>query len=151
MAPRCHWVSPIGNFNPKAMHITDYENFWFFITTSYFFYDRMWGVRLGNYFLSGDVERGGVGMYLSRVQRFFHELKISFYIAHQVLIMRVVVIKMWAWCENRGPCTMIEVQFFLPPAFKQEEVCLYMFAHILIRSSIPTWFYVYSCTLMRRS
>lgn len=121
MAPRCHWVSPIGNFNPKAMHITDYENFWFFITTSYFFYDRMWGVRLGNYFLSGDVERGGVGMYLSRVQRFFHELKISFYIAHQVLIMRVVVIKMWAWCENRGPCTMIEVQFFLPPAFKQEE------------------------------
>lgn len=140
------------------MHSADYENFKKkFITTSYFIYDRMWSVRLRNYFFSEDrgwgkgradeVELGCIG----EGSKIFHKLYIIL-LCTSYFIMLVVVIKIWAWGENRGPCTMIEGFLgFFTPAFEQEKVCLYMFAHILNRSSILTWFYLYIYTLMRGS
>lgn len=99
----------------------------------------------------GEGRWGGVGMYRGGFKNLFHKLYIIL-LCTSYFIMLVVVIKIWAWGENRGPCTMIEGFLgFFTPAFEQEKVCLYMFAHILNRSSILTWFYLYIYTLMRGS
>lgn len=93
----------------------------------------------------GEGRWGGVGMYRRGFKNLFHKLYIIL-LCTSNFIMLVVVIKIWAWGENRGPCTMIEgFGGFFTPAFEQEKVCLYMFAHILNRSSILTWFYPLSC------
>lgn len=55
----------------------------------------------------GEGRWGGVGMYRGGFKNLFHKLYIIL-LGTSYFIMLVVVIKIWAWGENRGPCTMIE-------------------------------------------
>lgn len=92
------------------------KTFNFFITRSYFIYDQMCSVRLGNYFLSGGgggVEVGCVGKGLNI---WFTNSK-CYFTWHNTCSCD---------CENQGPCTMIEFQIFFTPAYEQEKVFLYV-------------------------